>query len=175
MPRINRNLLFLILWLSPIVATALSSDANKLAKFKSESATYNYKQHIATFIGDVVMTQGTTKLTANKVIVYRTAAGKIKKLLAYGKLAHYQTLPDSDKRLLHAKAKTIEYFPEKGLAILIGDAHVHQGKNSVIGTRIVYNMKKQMMTSTPGTKARTVIVLNPANPPKASDMSEPKS
>ena len=161
----HRNKFLAILLALPVASFALSSDSHKLTKFTSKSATYNYKTHVATFTGDVVMTQGTTKLTADKVTVYRTKAGKIKKLIAKGKLAHYQTLPDNDHRVLYAKAKTIDYSPAKGLTILIGDAAVQQGKNSITGNKIIYNMRKQLMTSTPGTKAKTVIVLNPANPP----------
>lgn len=148
---------------------ALSSDSQQLAHFVSDAATYNYKNHIAIFTGNVIMTQGTTKLTAKKVTVYRNDKGQIKKMIAEGDLAHYQTLPDNDKRILLASAKTIQYYPQTGVSILINQASIQQGENEIHSERIVYNRNQQIMKTFPSKNFRTKIVLNPTNPPTSGD------
>ena len=137
--------------------------------FTSNAASYNYKNHVAILTGNVKMTQGTTTLTADKVTIYRNTQGNVKKMIANGDLAHYQTLPHNDKRPMTASAKTIEYYPQTGITILINDATIKQGDNEVHSHRIVYNRNQQLMTTFPNEQTRTKIVLNPANPPKATD------
>ena len=67
----------------------------------------------------------------------------IDKITAYGKQAHYQTIPEGKKYTLYAKADTIEYYPVKRLAKLIGNAHVTAKGDKFDGHVITYDENNQ--------------------------------
>lgn len=159
----NRNsIILLILLLFSTSTFALNSDAQKTTHMTADKVVYNRNSHISTYIGHVKFSQGTTSLTADKVIVYdRENSNKIYKIVAFGKRAHYSTLPEGKKALLHAKANTIKYYPQKNIAILIGNAEVTQKDNSMSGMRITYNTKKDTILLTPKTKGRARVVFQP--------------
>ncbi len=152
--------------LIPSLAQALSSDQNLPARFVSDHVVFNHKTGITIFTGNVKMDQGTTHLTGDKVTSYSNDNGNVTKVVAVGKLAHYNTLPDGQEKAVDAWAETIEYYPQEKTAILIGNGKVTQGANSFTGPHIVYNMEKQTVVSTPTTSnTQSVIVLQPQDLP----------
>lgn len=140
---------------------ALNSDLKKVVTITADSVEYNHKTGISTYSGHIHATQGTTKLDANRVVVYRSKKNKITKIVAMGKLAHYETLPDGQKNKIHARAKTIEYYPLKEKIILIGDADADFDKNHLSGQHITYNIASQTAISKPSPGGKTTIVLEP--------------
>jgi lipopolysaccharide export system protein LptA len=156
---------------------ALQSDAAQTARFASDNVSFNDNNGTTIYSGNVKMEQGTTHLIADKVVVYRNKDGSTDKAVATGKLAHYITLPDNQKDPVDAFGDKIEYYPQKHLAIIIGNGNVIQSKNSLKGPYIIYDMVKQTVTSvappsTPAAEKKSLIILQPWDLP--GEKSEPQ-
>src|SRR5262245_47661658 len=72
---------------------ALNSDRSQPIHISASTWTYDRENHIVTYAGNVQANQGTSHLDGDKVVVYTTADNKIKKMIAWGTPAHYNTIP----------------------------------------------------------------------------------
>lgn len=149
--------------LYPEISLALPSDNKKPANIDANSALLNQKTGTYTFIGHVTVQQGTTKLSADKLIAYSSKQKKINKVIAYGKPAHYQTLPKPGEKRFYASANKIEYYATTGKVILIGHGKLKQGSSTFNAPYITYDRKKGIVTSKPGKQQRTTIIIQPSN------------
>lgn len=142
---------------------ALSSDTDKPLKIVAAASLFNYKTGIDTYEGNVNVEQGSTHLSADKLMTERNAQNKLVSVIAYGieNLAELITLPAEGSKELHAKAKIIKFYPATSILELENDVTVTQGENHFQGSHIIYNMKDQMV-SAPATKnGRTTIIIEP--------------
>lgn len=151
-------------------AFALSSDQNKSAFFRANSAICKRAaaDDICVYSGEVKYAQGTTKLDAPEVTVHKQN-GKIAKIVAVGKRAHYVTTLDTKDtknakaKIADAKANSITINQEKKLMILEGDGEITDGQNQFSGPYIEYNLLHKTIFSTPSETAHTKIVIYPDN------------
>ena len=107
------KLLLIFLTLSPLPSYALKTDRQDIVHIVADSSVYNYKSGVNVFEGNVRIDQGTTHITADKLITKDNRYHKIQEAIAYGekKLAHYWTLPKLNEPEIHAKAKIIKFYP----------------------------------------------------------------
>jgi lipopolysaccharide export system protein LptA len=145
------------------VAFALPDDSNKNMHITADSTLFNYKSGFNTYEGNVVVLQGGTHLTADKVTTQNDGHHKINEAIAYGKdkLADYWTTPQPGDPLFHAQAKVIKFYPQTSLIILQGDVVVTQGNNSFNGPEIIYNIKNQTVSSPANKNGRATIIIDP--------------
>ncbi|WP_170131713.1 lipopolysaccharide transport periplasmic protein LptA [Aquicella lusitana] len=164
---ITKSLSGLILLALLINSQAMALPEDKLEKvyIVSERSSYNYKTGIKIFEGNVKVDQGTTHLTADKLVTKDNIKHKIQEAIAYGftKQAHYWTIPKEGDAVMHAYAKIIKYYPTTANVVLEKDAVVTQGENSFQGQVILYNMNDQTVTVPASKNARAVLVYNPDN------------
>lgn len=154
----------LILFLNyPVISFALPEDDKEKVYIVSDRSNYNYKTGINVFEGNVKVDQGTTHLTADKLITKSNDQHKIKEAIAYGieKPAHYWTLPKVDDPELHTYALIIKYYPMDSNVIFEKNAVATQGENSFQGQLILYNMKDEIITVPASNNGRAVLVYNP--------------
>lgn len=158
------RLLFFILLFSPLTLFALKTDDQQVVHINSDGSTFNYKTGTNLYEGHVKIVQGTTHLTADRVVTTNNNNHKMEQAVAYGltQLAEYTTIPKPGDPVLHAKAKIIKFFPIKSIVYLEGDVIVTQGKNSFQGPVIVYNMKDQIVTAPPSKTGRATIIIEPS-------------
>ena len=155
-----RGLLLLLLTLST-PCLALSSDAALPYYFKSDHLIYNNRRHQTIYIGHVHITQGTTKISGDKVIVQYGKNSRIKKMIDTGNFAHYSTLPDNHPDRLYAQAKKITYNPITKIVVLEHQGKVTQEKNVFTGPHIWYDIAAGVVRTTPRKNQQTVIVIQP--------------
>ncbi len=105
--------------------------------------------------------QGTTKVNADRAIIHTDENGEVEKIIAFGNPAKYQTLTEENGDMLYATSKIIEYYPKTGVAILIDDAVVTQGKNVIKGPYLTYDMENGKLTSQPKNNQRTTLIIHP--------------
>lgn len=129
----------------------------------ADSSVYNYKTGVKVFEGHVKIDQGTTHLTADKLITKNNNHHKIQEAIAYGlqQPAHYWTLPKMGEPELHANADVIKFYPIDSKVTLEQHVTVAQGENSFKGTLIIYNMNDQTITVPASKDGRAVLVYNP--------------
>ncbi len=158
-----RNLSLVSLFLVSTLALALPSDDQKPLKIEADSTTFDYSTGAHSYEGNVKIIQGSTTLTADRVVTKNNDKHKMEEAVAYGfkHLAEYSTLPKEGDKILHAKAKTIKFYPATQMVVLEGDVMVTQGENSVNGQIIIYNMKNQTVTAPANKSGRATVVIEP--------------
>jgi len=162
--RLIKYCFLLVLFIS-VYSYALSSDRLQPYHIQSDRVNFNRSKNIARYEGNVKVTQGTSTLTADKLIMYfMDKNSQIKKMIATGNLAHYSTLPDGKKQKMFAQANIIIYYPQENKIILKEHAKVTQEHYLLSSNKITYNIKQQSMSSNDqGGHHQTTIII----PPKA--------
>lgn len=146
---------------SPFVY-ALKSDSEQPITIDSNHATYDEKQAVSIYTGEVVLVQGTLRVKSDKLVVY-LQEGEVQKLVATGKPARFRQIPAEGKDEIKGKSLKAEYYPDKELLIMIDDAVVWQGNNSYASELIEYDSKNAIVKAgeqTSDTK-RVRVVLKP--------------
>lgn len=159
----KKFLFILVILVLPLKLLALPQDNQQMVHIVADSSTFNYKTGENIYQGNVHIDQGSTRLTADRVVTTTNFNHKMETATAYGinQLAEYTTIPKAGDTALHAKAKIIKFFPLTSLVQLEGDVTVNQGKNSFHGPVILYNMKDQIITAPPSKTGRATILIEP--------------
>jgi lipopolysaccharide export system protein LptA len=140
-------------------------DQNEITYITADGGVYNYKTGVNQFDGHVRIDQGTTHVTADRLITKSNHQHKIEQAIAYGlsSSAHYWTLLKNDDPEFHAQAKIIRYFPLASNVTLEHAAIVTQGTNSFHGELIHYNSANQTIAVPALEKNQAVLIYNPDN------------
>lgn len=166
MHRLKKDLLFIaniILCCASASSFALPDDVKEKVHIVGDTWTYNYKTGTSQFDGNVKVDQGTTHVTADRLITKSNSKHEIQEAIAYGlqDLAHYWTIPKIGDLEIHAKAKIIKFYPITSNVTLEQDVIVTQGENSFQGQLIHYNMNDQTIAVPASKNGRAVLVYNP--------------
>ena len=148
------------------LSMALPDDKDKPLQVVSDSVVVNYAEGITTLQGAVTVTQGTTKLNGDKVVVYTDKQQQLIKLIAYGtpdQQASYETLPAIKSSPFHATANTITYMGLEKLAIFEGNAHATDGINQFDGPEFKYWTEKQEVVTEKVANQRSTIIIYPGS------------
>lgn len=120
---------------------------------EAQKLTYNDKEKVATYVGNVVAQHGSTVITGDKLTIYFDPTGKhIKKIVVEGNV-HVKD-PRGE-----GWCKKLLYYPFEEKVVLIGDAKLKQKGNLIIGDRIV--AYKDGRVSVEGVKQRVKTVIYP--------------
>ena len=157
-------LVAITLALAPLQLRAFTADGNEPIKIQSDNAMLDEQQGLSTYKGDVVITQGTTVLKSDKVIVYSSKDGLIK-IEAFGHPAQFTQQDDENTAPTHAYADTIIYTRADEILTLIENAKLEQGKNTFSGKEIIYNTVSRIVTADSGEDKtnRVEIIVHPVN------------
>ncbi len=135
-------------------APALTTDREKDIQIEADSAEIDDAARITTYRGDVIITQGSLRITGSKVTIYYDENSDFIKLISTGKPARFRQLPDGkkdiDSNYQVAHSQRMEYFKKKDLIILLGNAVYGQGGSKVAADRIEYDSRTSRM------KARSI-------------------
>ena len=141
-------------------AMALTGDTNQPIHIESDQQSLDMQGNIVTFTGNVVVTQGSIKINADKVVVTRPADQKGKEVIdGYGNPATFYQMQDNGKPV-KGHASHMHYELAKDLVILTGNAYLEQLDSNITGDQITYLVKEQKMqaSSEKGKRVTTVLV-----------------
>ena len=124
-----------IVALSCSIAAALPDDRTKPVHISADSAVQ--ENATVTYNGNVVITQGSLRVEADRVVVHH-ADGKVQKIVATGKPVHFQQQPEADGGLVKATADTLTYYQRENRFELLQNAFVERDGSSVKGNLIEY-------------------------------------
>ena len=128
-------------------AMALKDDTNQPLNVVSKEQIADFDSNKAIFLENVIATQGTMEVHADKAELTRDENDELKEVIAYGKPATFKQLQENGK-VIHSQSSIIQYLPKKNLLILIGRATIWQENSHVDGERIEYNtITKQLKAS----------------------------
>lgn len=158
--------------LGSAAAWALPSDREQPIRIQADTAELDDKQGVAVYRGDVIITQGTLKITGDTVTITQTASGDIDVFTSVGNLAYYEQKPAVDKEIVKAYGRTIQYFASNERIVLIDQAKVIQEGNTFEGEKIVYDTRRQIVNAGRATgsnvnvpRPRIDMVIQPKNKP----------
>lgn len=130
-------------------ALALSTDRNQPINIEADRAEADNAKRITTYYGDVIITQGTLKITGDTVTIEYDDQDRLTKLVSEGTPARFRQLPDGKadvpKNYQVAHASRMEYYARDDLIVLLGDAVYGQGGDQVAAERIVYDSVNSKM------------------------------
>ncbi len=131
--------------LLPAMASALPSDSEQPIHIQADTADLDDKKGTAIYRGDVVITQGTLKITGHTVTLVQGKSGDVEYFKSVGNQAYYEQIPNEGDDLLKAWGNTIEYFLPKDTIVITDQAKVSQSGNTTRGEKITYNIKQEQV------------------------------
>ena len=154
----------LLLATAPAVSS-LESDKDQPVYIEADSVEINDRTGMRTYQGNVVMTQGSIHITADKVTVTKQDNGT-DHVLATGTPVTFQQQREGEQELARGRALRVEYDMDSDIVKLYDQAQLTQGKDKLVNDRITYDKTKEVMwagASQEG-KQRVRITLQPNNP-----------
>ncbi|VEB95234.1 Lipopolysaccharide export system protein lptA precursor [Cedecea lapagei] len=162
--RINKLSLKLVLlgslFAAPLSAWALTGDTDQPIHIESDQQSLDMQGNVVTFTGNVVVTQGSIKINADKVVVTRPGGEQGKEVIdGYGNPATFYQMQDSGKPV-KGHASTMHYELANDFVVLTGNAYLEQLDSNITGDKITYLVKDQKMQafSEKGKRVTTVLV-----------------
>ena len=146
-----KSLLALLLILSSPTGFALESDKEQPIELAADSVDIDESKGVSIYRGDVDLRQGTIRLRADVVTVHQNKR-KPTKVVAEGRPVKFQQA--TDKGPVKGEAKRAEYEVNSENLVLIGDAVLIQGKDSMRSDRIVYDRVKSVVKAGAAAKGK---------------------
>ena len=157
---------------TPPPALALATDSAQDIEIVANSSEIDDRKNVTIFTGQVVVTQGSIRITGDKMTVHYDEQNDIETLVMEGNPATYRQLPDGSTVQDEARARRMEYQKLKNLIILIEQAQVKQASGSLSGSRIEYDTALSRVRATsapadmqaepkPGERVKIVIPAQP--------------
>jgi len=109
----------------------------------ADRLTFDYKRYIAVFEENVVAVDPRIEIESDKLTVIFDNTNDVKSVTAIGDV-HLRT---EDKTGVCRKAI---YLARLGEVILLGDARLYRGKDSIMGDKITFWVNEDRMTCEPG-------------------------
>ncbi|MCE3003040.1 MAG: lipopolysaccharide transport periplasmic protein LptA [Xanthomonadaceae bacterium] len=138
--RNRAELLALVLLLTSLPAAALKSDRDKPMDIRADASSAFTGEGKATLTGNVVITQGTLEVRADRADISQSESGEVSRAVLTGAPATLAEDLDDGGRL-DARAAKIDYDMAGKLVVLTGDAVVAQPQGELRGERITYNLE----------------------------------
>jgi len=160
-------------------AGALTSDKDQAIEIVADMMELDDIENTSVYTGDVIVIQGSIRMTGDKMTVYFTAEDDMDTLIMEGNPATYRQLPDDSKIYDEGEALRMEYYELKNLVILIERAKVTQEGSQLSGNRIEYDTELSQVratsrprdkndteaATTPETNGRVKIIIPPKKDP----------
>ena len=157
-------------------ARAEKADREKLIHVDADRVTADDANRNSVFEGNVVITQGTMRMTANKVTV-KEDPERHKFYVAYGEPVTFRQKRDNVDEYVEGYALRAEFDDLNDVVKLYEKARVKSNANEITGNYIQYDMNKelaQVQGAPPGTAApansRVKVIIIPA---KKGDAAAP--
>jgi lipopolysaccharide export system protein LptA len=127
-------------------ALALATDVEKPIEIEADFAELDDKAGRTTYTGNVVVVQGTMRMTGDKLIANFDEDRQLVDVFLSGKPAYFKQTPDGGKPEIEGQGLQIEYNQKKSLLYLIDKASLKQGDRLFEGYRINYDTKSSIIT-----------------------------
>jgi lipopolysaccharide export system protein LptA len=164
--------------LAGAAAQAERADRDKPVNLEADQVTVDDNKQTATFIGKVVLTQGTLTIRGDRMVVQQDADG-FKYGVAYGNLASFRQKREGYDEYIEGYAERIEYDGKAEKLQMFNRAYLKKSNDDVRGNYISYEIateffkvvgggKQAATPSNPEGRVRAVIQPKPKEKPAAS-------
>jgi lipopolysaccharide export system protein LptA len=153
------------------------ADRDKPVNLEADTVTVDDAKQVATFVGNVVLTQGTLLIRGDRMVVQQDAEG-FKYGVTYGNLAYFRQKREGYDEYIEGWAERIEYDSKADLLQMFDRAYLKKTNDDVRGSYISYNAETEFFrvlgggkpAATPGNpegRVRAVIQPKPKEKPAA--------
>lgn len=144
--RLPRKLGVIALMLHAGFAMALSTDVEQPVEIEADFAELDDAAGRTTYTGNVVVTQGSMRMTGDKLIANFDEDRQLVDVYLEGTPAYFKQTPDGGKQDIEGEGLQIEYHQPKSLLYLIDKARLVQGDRLFEGYRINYDTSRSIIT-----------------------------
>ncbi len=139
-------LIGVLLLLAPgVQLMALTSDADKPIEIEADYFELDDQKGETIYKGNVVMTQGSMRMTGDKLTAYYNEEQGLDKAFLDGNLATFRQRRDGSDEYTEAEARRLEYYPKTETLLLKTQAKVTQGKRMFSGDRIDVDIRNSVV------------------------------
>ncbi|KAA0692471.1 lipopolysaccharide transport periplasmic protein LptA [Halopseudomonas laoshanensis] len=125
-------------------AATVAADRDQPIRIQANSATLDDRSNTAVYTGNVIITQGSMRLTGNRVTLNTDAEGAVSKIVSQGTPATYKQTPEGGSPV-DSRGQTIEYLADADRVVLIDDAFLEQDGNTFQGEYISYDITREVV------------------------------
>jgi lipopolysaccharide export system protein LptA len=146
----------------PAICWGLSTDKDQPLHLEADSVEIDEASGISIYQGNVIITQGSLKLWADKMWIHRRN-GKTEKIIAHGEPTRFRQLMDNSNEEVKGRAKQVELYPVKDELHLTDEAVLEQGKDQFRSDRIIFLRSQSLLkagASAQG-KQRVHVIIEP--------------
>lgn len=144
-------------------AHAEKADRDKPINLEADTVTLDDIRKISVYEGNVILSQGTLMLRADRVQVTQNAEG-LDKVVASGRPVSFRQKVDGRDEFIEGYASRIEYAGATSQLELIGEARLRRNGDELRGAQISYNANTEFYkvvgqpdAKTPAGRVRAVI------------------
>ncbi len=144
-------------------AHAEKADRDKPINLEADTVTLDDIRKVSIYEGNVILSQGTMMLRADRVQVTQSASG-LDKVVATGRPVSFRQKLDGRDEFIEGYADRMEYAGASGQLELIGQARLRRGNDELRGAQISYNANTEFYkvvgqpdAKTPAGRVRAVI------------------
>ncbi|HRD64647.1 MAG TPA: lipopolysaccharide transport periplasmic protein LptA [Candidatus Competibacter sp.] len=136
--------LALALALAAPLAAALPEDRNQPIQLEASRGQLDQKTGVSIYEGNVVITQGSMRLTADTATIY-VKDSSFQRMDATGNPANLRYKPAADKPEIQGTSKRVEYDVASAKVVMSGGVRVVQGQDVFTGDRVEYDLKNDVI------------------------------
>jgi lipopolysaccharide export system protein LptA len=129
--------------LSPLAA-ALPEDRSQPIQLEASRGQLDQRTGISVYEGNVVITQGSMRLTADTATIY-VKDSSFQRMDAAGNPANLRYKPAADKPEIQGTSKRVEYDVPSAKVVMSGSVRVVQGQDVFTGDRVEYDLKDDVI------------------------------
>jgi lipopolysaccharide export system protein LptA len=119
-------------------AAAEKADRDKPINYQADSGDVNYQSKVGTLLGNVILTQGTLTIHADKIVFHQNPDNSVS-ATAYGNPITFREKRDSVDEYYEGVAQRAEYDGQKRFLELFDRALLRQGTDEIRSNYISYN------------------------------------
>ena len=160
-------------------AHAEKADRDKPVNLEADMVTLDDIRKVSVYQGNVILSQGTLMLRADRVQVTQNAGG-LDKLNATGRPATFRQKLEGRDEFIEGFANRIEYDSVNSQLEMIGQAQMRRGGDELRGAQISYNANTEFYkvvgqpgVETPAGRVRAIIRPKPRTEQPATQPDQP--
>lgn len=151
--------------LGPFPLPALQSDRDQPMRLEADSVSIDDATGVSLYEGNVVITQGSLKLWADRLWIHRRN-GKTEKIISEGNPTRFRQLQDDSGEEVRGQARRAEFFVDRDELMFYDNALLEQGSDQFRSDRILYNRRTAQVRagSSAKGKERVQVTIEPRKP-----------
>ena len=131
-----------VLVLQPLPSRAEKADRDKPINYQADSGDVNYQTKIGTLLGNVILTQGTLTIHADKIVFHQNPDNSVS-ATAHGNPITFREKRDNVDEYYEGVAQRAEYDGQKRFLELFDRALLRKGTDEIRSNYISYNAETE--------------------------------